>query len=256
MLKKRIIFTLLYQDKNFFLSRNFNLQKIGSLEWLKKNYNFTLMAKSVDEILLLDVSRKKQNINEFCSVIKSLTKNCFIPIAVGGKIESLDKAKKYIDSGADKLVINSKLFLNKKLLENIAKVYGEQCIIGSIDYKRDENSIRILINNGSSNININFKKALKSLINLPIGEVILNSIDRDGTGNGFDFKILEHVPNKFIKPIIFSGGAGNYKHFILALKNKKIDAVATANLLNFVGSGLQDVRKLIINQGFELSEWI
>ncbi len=233
MLKKRIIFTLLYQDKNFFLSRNFNLQKIGNLEWLKKNYNFSLMTKSVDEILLLDVSRKKQNLNDFCKIIKSLTNNCFIPIAVGGKIDHLDTAKKYIDSGADKLVINSKLFLNKKLLNDVAKVFGQQCIIGSIDYRRVNKNFKIFINNGSTNLNVNLNKIFKSLSHLPIGEVVLNSMDRDGTGNGFDFKILEHLPKNFQKPIIFSGGAGNFKHFISALKKKKNRCSSNSKFIKF-----------------------
>ena len=154
-------------------------------------------------------------------------------------------------------MINSgKLFFNNKLLNSIAKVYGEQCIIGSVDYKRSGSSFDVFTNNGSSLLQIKLKELFNTLNDLPVGEIFLNSIDRDGTGNGFDFKILNHVPKQFHKPIIFSGGAGNFNHFTQALKNKKIDAVATANLLNFVGDGLQEVRRLIINQGFRLSEWI
>ena len=86
MLKKRLIFSLLFDNGNFFLSRNFKLQKIGNFEWLKKNYNFTLIAKSVDEINILDVSRDKQDIKNFCNTIRKFTKNCFIPLSVGGKL--------------------------------------------------------------------------------------------------------------------------------------------------------------------------
>ena len=256
MLKKRIIFTLLHQGTNFFLSRNFRLQKIGNLKWLEANYNFSLMVKSVDEIILLDVSRNKQNLDKFCSVIKSLTKNCFIPISVGGKIDHLDKAKKYIDSGADKLVMNSKLFSDEKLIHAVAQTFGEQCIVGSVDFKKYLDQIKILILNGSQDIDINPSNLFKKLSNLPIGEVLLNSIDKDGTGNGFDTEILKFLPSNFQKPIIFSGGAGNYKHLLSALKNKKIDAVATANLLNFVGNGLQEARQIILRKGYSLSEWI
>ena len=78
----------------------------------------------------------------------------------------------------------------------------------------------------------------------------------DGTGNGFDFEILKHIPNNFEKPIIYSGGAGNYKHLVEALKNKGIDSVATANLLNFVGNGLQEARKLIIQNKIRMAKWI
>ena len=109
MIKKRLIFTLLFQKDSFFLSRNFRLQKIGNFDWLKKNYDFSLIADSVDEIILLNVSRNENEINNFCEIIKTFTKECFIPISTEENI-NLDIAKKYIQSGADKLVINSNLF--------------------------------------------------------------------------------------------------------------------------------------------------
>ena len=90
MLKKRLIFTLLYQKKNFYLSRNFRLQKIGDIKWLKKNYNFTLLTRCVDEIILLDVSREKQNLKDFVNIIKKISEDCFIPLSVGGKIVFAD----------------------------------------------------------------------------------------------------------------------------------------------------------------------
>jgi len=132
MLKKRLIFTLLYQDENFYLSRNFKLQKVGNLQWLKKNYNFSLIAKSIDELIILNVSRNKNDIKKFTDTIKKVIENCFIPVSVGGKITHLDVAKKYIDAGADKLVVNSNLF-DLSLIDKIAKTYGEQSLIGSLD---------------------------------------------------------------------------------------------------------------------------
>jgi len=255
MLKKRIVFTLLHQEKSFYLSRNFRLQKVGDLDWLKRNYDFTLITKSVDEIIVLDVSRKGKDINNFCNIIKKFTKDCFIPISVGGKINDLEIAKRYIDSGADKLVINTNLF-NKKLLEKISHTFGEQCLIASVDFKRENKNFRAYTNNGKEKNSKDIKLIFKLLEKFPIGEIYLNSIDRDGTGNGFEFDVLKHLPKTLNKPIIFSGGAGNYKHLLKALKNKKIDAIATANLLNFVGNGLQEARNLIAQNGFKLAEWI
>jgi len=255
MLKKRIIFTLLYQNKSFYLSRNFRLQKIGNLEWLKKNYDFSILTKSVDEIIILNVSREKNQIEDFSKAIKTFSKECFLPISAGGKIIDIDVAKKYINSGADKLVINTNLF-NKKLLKEISHTFGAQCVIGSLDYIKNKNNYDIYINNGKEKCLKKIKLVFKYLEKMPVGEILLNSIDQDGTGNGFDFDILKNIPKNFIKPVILSGGAGNYKHILKALKNKKVDSIATANLLNFVGNGLQEVRYLLMRNGVKLAAWI
>ena len=126
MLRKRVIFTLLFEKNSFFLSRNFRLQKIGDYKWLKKNYDFSIITNSVDEIILLNVLRSEPEIDNFCEIIKTFTKECFIPISAG-KIVSLEIAKKYIQSGADKLVINSNLF-NKILINKIAKLLGNNVL--------------------------------------------------------------------------------------------------------------------------------
>lgn len=254
MLKKRLIFTLLYQNKNFYLSRNFRLQKIGDIKWLKKNYNFTLLTRCIDEIILFDVSREKQNLKDFINVIKSISEDCFIPLSVGGKISTLDKAKYYMDAGADKLVINTSL-LNLRLIKSISKTFGEQCLIGALDYRNIDKKIIIYIKNGMNPINMEISSVIKKINEMPIGEIILNSMDRDGTGFGFDYEILKYISKKFRKPIIFSGGAGNYKHLLEAFKKSRIDSIATANLLNFVGDGLQDAREQVTKNGIALAKW-
>jgi cyclase len=254
MLKKRIIFTLLFKDGSFYLSRNFRLQKVGNLEWIKKNYDFSIITKSVDELIILNVSRNKNSIKSFCKTIEIFTKECFIPISAGGKIDNVDVAKKYIDSGVDKLVINTNLF-NINLLSKISHIYGEQCLIGSVDYTRDNKIFKFFIGNGKIYNPIKVSELFKKILKLPIGELILNSIDKDGTGNGFDFKILEYIPKNFFKPLIFSGGAGNYLHLLEALRKKKIHSITTANLLNFVGNGLQEARDLILKNGVKLAKW-
>ena len=129
------------------------------------------------------------------------------------KIVSLEIAKKYIQSGADKLVIKSNLF-NKILINKIAKTFGEQCIVGSLDYLHENEKFLFYKENGNLKIHLKINEIFKILSTLPIGEIILNSINKDGTGNGFDFSILKHIPKNFQKPIIYDGGAGNYKHLI------------------------------------------
>ena len=133
MLRKRIIFTLLYCDGFFCLSRNFKLQKIGNYEWLLKNYNFSKISQYIDELIILDVSRKKNNREAFLKTAKSLSANCFMPIAIGGGVKDLDYVDKLMASGADKIILNTSIFDNQILVKKIAKKIGNQSIIASID---------------------------------------------------------------------------------------------------------------------------
>ena len=102
MLKKRIIFTLLYDNGQFVLSRNFRLQKVGNLAWLKKNYNFALISFFIDELIILDITRGERNEAAFCKTLEALTEGCFVPIAAGGGIRSIDQARTYFDQGLTK----------------------------------------------------------------------------------------------------------------------------------------------------------
>ena len=133
MLKKRIIFTLLFFDGYFVLSRNFRLQKVGNLEWLKKNYNFKNIAMHLDELIILNVRPNEENHMSFCEHIKEISKDCFIPISAGGGVNNLKKAEKILKYGADKIVINSLNYNNPKMVKNLGSTFGKQCLIGSIE---------------------------------------------------------------------------------------------------------------------------
>ena len=109
-LKKRIIFTLLFSKGFFYLSRNFRLQKIGNLEWLKSNYNFDNVSFYIDELIILNVSREPDRTSEFCKVIKDISREIFVPLSVGGGINNLEDVRNLFASGADKVVINTNIF--------------------------------------------------------------------------------------------------------------------------------------------------
>jgi imidazole glycerol-phosphate synthase subunit HisF len=255
MLKKRVIFTLLFNGGNYMLSRNFQLQQVGDLNWLKENYVFSKISFSIDELIVLNVSRNNKNKDLFKEHIKELTRECFIPIAAGGGIRNIDEARQLLSSGADKITINTPLFTNPDLIHSIAKEFGEQCIVASVDIKRGPTKYNIYIENGERILESSLEKSLHELADLPIGELYLNSINRDGTGQGFDDQLLNFLPDDFPVPVIISGGAGNYKHLISGLESKKTEAVATAHLFNFVGSGLENARKKILERGFDLPIW-
>lgn len=256
MLKKRIIFTLLYDSGYFMLSRNFRLQKVGNMDWLQRNYNFSHIAFYIDELIVLDVSRNNRNLSLFCEDIKKLTEGCFVPIAAGGGVRSIDDARQLLRSGADKIVVNTAIFDSLELIFNLAKEFGQQCIVGSIDVKNTPDAgFRIFTMNGSKRIDSDPRVAFAELPEQAIGELYLNSMDQDGTGQGYDFKLMDLLPSDWSMPIILAGGVGNSAHFIDGLTDPRVDAVATANLLNFVGDGLKKAREAILDKGFNLASW-
>ena len=255
MLKKRIIFTLHYANGFFNLSRNFRLQKIGDLNWLLKNYNFLKIAESIDELIIIDVSKDLRDKKKFLQNVAEIAKGIFVPVSLGGGISTLDYARELFESGADKININSSIFHNPQLIEEISRTYGAQAIIGHIDFKRDGDEYYIYTKNGTHRYCKVSQKLMENLLRLNFGELLLHSMDKDGTGMNFDFDILKFLPQNNEKPLILSGGAGNYHHLKEGLLNNEIEAVSTANLLNFVGDGLINARKILLKEELSLAKW-
>jgi cyclase len=255
MVKKRLIFTLLYDHGGFMLSRNFRLQRAGNIEWLKNNYNFKNIAFSIDELIILDVSRAERDIQCFCKHIKMIVEECFIPISAGGGIASSEQAKIIMNSGADKLVINSALFKSPALVRDLIRLYGSQCIIASIDVKRQADGFQIYIENGSTKVPVGFSEGIKHIMDLSVGEIYLNSMDKDGTGHGYLYELLSEIKHDIKVPIILAGGAGNWHHLLEGLQHENVDAAATANLFNFIGQGFPNARLQLLNNNISLAQW-
>jgi cyclase len=255
MLKKRLIFTLLYDSGHFMLSRNFNLQRVGDVNWLAENYNFSSIAFSIDELIILDVSREKREMSEFIEAVKQITKECFVPVSAGGGVKNLSDATLLLKSGADKVVLNSLVFEDSKEVSKISQKFGAQSIVASIDLKKEGKKYQIYTSNGEKKIDNDPKEFLKMLKNFNIGEVFLNSIDKDGTAQGLDLGILDLVDDNFNLPLILGGGAGHHNHLFEAFSEEKVDAVSTAHLFNFVGDGLEKCRVGLISKGMNLAKW-
>ncbi len=256
MLKKRIIFTLLYDSGHFMLSRNFRLQRVGDIKWLQKNYNFSQIAYFIDELVVLDVSRQVRQPERFCEALKQVASGCFVPIAAGGGVRSVEHARALLRSGADKVVVNSALFDAPDLVEQLAQEFGQQCVVASIDAKRDEAGVaRCWTGNGQTQQAQPLVQLCSELLKMPVGELYLNSIYRDGTGQGYDMDLLDSLPSPMQIPVIFAGGVGNAQHLAQGLRDERVDAVATAHLFNFVGDGLARARAQLLAQSFRLASW-
>lgn len=255
MLRNRIIFTLIYSDGYFMQSRNFRLQKVGNLNWLEKNYKFQSIAFSLDELIVLNASRTEKNISEFAKTVSNLVNDVFIPIAAGGGIKSQEDAEILFNHGADKIVLNSVLVEDPKLVESLIKRYGAQSIVASIDYKNLDGVNCVYKHNGSVKLDTTLEEYITYIESLNVGEIYLNSIDKDGTGFGYDFDVISVLEKETKLPLIIAGGAGNESHLIEGLKYPGVSAVATANLFNFIGNGLPNARKKIIDLGTNLANW-
>ncbi len=252
-IKKRIIFCLLYKDGYFVQSRNFVTNVIGDTDWIIKNYNFTNISNQIDELVIIDISLKK-NVITFLKNVEKIVNRSFIPLTLGGGINNLNIAKTYLENMCDKILINTCLFENHNIINDISNKYGSQSIVVSLDYLYKKNTKIIFKNNGKIKVHRNFNNTINLINKINAGELILNSIDRDGTGQGLDNKIINSLPI-INKPIILSGGAGNYRHFVDILKSKKISAILTSNLLNFVGDGLKKLRYELLKKKIELPSW-
>jgi cyclase len=256
MLKKRLIFTLLYQNGQFMLSRNFRLQKVGNLQWLQSNYNFSQISYSIDELIVLDVSRGQKQTQEFCVILKKLSEGCFVPISAGGGVTSIDTARNLLRSGADKVVVNSALYKDKNFIQRLASEFGQQCVVASMDIRAsDDGSFQAWSECGSVCQPESASYLIEQVTQAAVGELYINSIDRDGTGQGYDFRILDLLPRNMSKPLILAGGVGNAMHLAAGLADPRVDAVATAHLFNFVGNGLKQARQMLISGGVELPLW-
>ena len=253
-MKKRLIFTLLYERGNFVLSRNFRTQKIGNIEWLNKNYNFARVARYVDELVLLNVSQDREFDEHFRGTLSQLLEGVFAPVTVGGGIQSLMDAETLFDSGADKILLNRAIHEDATLVADLATKYGQQAVVGSLDIRTDQGTHLVMTNKASTPGSSENLQEL--LLEGHIGELYVNSVDKDGTGQGMDPSIVDVVPSTSSVPIILAGGAGKPAHLAEAIATPGVNAVATANLLNFVGDGLQKAREEMRMAGVDLAHWI
>lgn len=240
MKKKRLIPILLFKDGNLVQAHNFKFyQNLGNPEIAVKR----LSEWGSDELIYLDISNKNYNIgrsdkkykppSNFLNIIKKFSKFSFMPTTIGGKIKSLKDVEKRLLVGADKISVNTSILINPKLITEVAQEFGSQCVVVSIDVKKINNKYRIFYNHGTELSNYSLEEWLKIIYNNGAGEVLINSIDRDGSKKGYDLNLLKLV-TKFSKlPVIACGGVGKFTHFYQGFKKTNIDAAAAANIFHY-----------------------
>jgi cyclase len=197
---------------------------------------------------MLDISREKKYRNIFTDIVNKFAKECFVPLSVGGGIRNIDDAKIYLDKGADRVVLNSGALIDNKLVSDLAKKYGSQCVIASIDAKKNKDNFEVFSHSGVKNTKKMVIDWALQLEKLGAGEIMLNSIDLDGSLLGYDLRLCKIVSSAVNIPVLICGGAGNWSHFSDAIKIGGADAVCTTNIYHFSETSIKSAKKFLSNQ--------
>ena len=243
-LKKRLIARLDIKNKNLIKGINLEgLRKIGDPYHFANNY----YKNNIDEILFIDCVASLYKRNSLIDVIKFVTKNIFVPITVGGGIRSVKDVEKLLNAGSDKITINTFAVEKPIILKEISRIYGSQCLVLSVPAKKiKEGKWEVYTNGGREKTGLDVIDWIKKSIQLGIGEILLTSIDQEGTRNGFDLDLLRSVSRFSTVPIIASGGAGKLEHIKSAFNFA--DAVAIADMLHYKRFSISKIKKYLKNE--------
>ena len=244
MLKKRIIPTLLFKNNKLVKGINFNSWRtVGSVMQSVRIYKM----RKVDELILLDISATNLNKKIDLDLINEVANECFMPLTFGGGVKTIEDISNILKSGADKVCINTASINNLKFIKEACKIFGSQAIVISVDYKKSE-AIEIWSNSGQVKSDLVFEDYLKDLESIGVGEIILTSIDKDGTMEGYDIDTIIKV-NKFLNiPIIASGGAGNFENMLDLLNSTNVSALAASSIFHFTNKTPLDIKKFLFTK--------
>ena len=204
------------------------LREVGSISSLSQSY----FQQGADEIILLDATSSWFSVDTKPEVIAKLVENIFIPITVGGGIKELRTADNYFSAGADKVALNTVFFKNRKIAKEISQKYGAQATVLQLNVKEIDGKFFCYIENGRTNTELEVDQVLKSLSHEEIGEILLTSIDKDGTMDGSDLKLIKHMLDLTDLPIIYSGGISSH-HDCVDLYNLGLRALAIGAALHY-----------------------
>jgi cyclase len=203
-----------------------------------------------DELVFYDITASSEGRALFTDILKEVASTIFIPLTVGGGINTLDDFDRVLKCGADKVSVNSGAIKNPDLVYQAAKRYGDQCVVLSVDVKRVDGQFRVFAKGGRENTGLDALEWIKRGVENGAGEIVLNSIDTDGVKRGFDLEMLEAVCKLVSVPVIASGGAGCIEDFITLFQTlPKVDAGLAASIFHFGEVGIQDLKKELKKYG-------
>jgi len=251
LLKTRIIPTLLYKNLTLVKGISFDSwRRVGSVIQAVKVYNI----RGVDELVFLDITATKEQRKPDFQLVDDFADECFMPLTVGGGVNELEDVHKLLEVGSDKVAINSASITNPELIQKASSVFGSQCIVASIDVKKNNemNRYEVYTHSGTKPTGIDPVNHAINVEKLGAGEILLTSIDNDGAMNGYDLEITKEISEVVSIPLIASGGAGNYEDMLEVLKIKGVDAVAAASIFHFTEQTPLEAKIFLKNKGVKV----
>ncbi len=249
MLKKRIIPCLDVKDGKVVKGTNFiNLRDAGDAVELAKKY----YEDSADELVFLDITATEERRKTIIKLAEEVGKVIRIPYTIGGGISTLQDIENLLMAGADKVSLNSAIVKNPKLITEAAKRFGSQAVVAAIDVKKEGESYYVYIKGGKEKTNIEAFEWYKRVVELGAGEILLTSMDKDGTKDGYDLNLLKSVTSLVNVPIIASGGAGKQEDFYNAFVKTNVTACLAAGLFHFDILKISDLKIYLKEKGIEV----
>lgn len=244
MIAKRIIPCLDVRNGQVVKGVNFEgLREISSPVELAQYYS----ANGADELVFYDITASSDGRKIFTDILKETAEKVFIPLTVGGGINTVEDFDRVLKCGADKVSVNTGAINNPDLITKAAKIYGDQCVVISADVKRVNGEFRVFAKGGRVDTGLEAVSWIKRCVDNGAGEVVLNSIDTDGVKNGFDLEMLDAVCSVVSVPVIASGGAGSINDFIKLFKTlPKVDAGLAASIFHFGEVNIKDLKNEMI----------
>jgi cyclase len=246
MLKKRIIPCLDVDNGRVVKGVNFiDLIDAGDPVEQAKLYN----SEGADELCFLDITASSDNRQTLLNTVKKTAENCFIPLTVGGGVRNLEDVKKLLHAGADKVSINTSAVLNREFVKQAAEKYGSSTIVIAVDAKNiSNNKWEVFTHGGREATGIDAIEYCQEVAKLGAGEILLTSMDRDGTKLGFDVDLLKRITSKIYIPVIASGGVGTLEHFSQGILQGGANSVLAASVFHFGQLKIQDVKRYLADK--------
>ena len=249
MLKNRIIPCLDVKNGRVVKGINFvDLKDAGDPVEQAKVYS----DGGADEICFLDITASNENRNTIYNVVKDTSKKCFVPLTVGGGVRSIEDINKLLNCGADKVSINTAAVQNAELVIESSKKFGSQCILVAIDAKKNDEIWEVFTHGGRKNTGINAIEFAKKMEECGAGELLITSMDRDGTQVGYDIDLMNKISSIINIPVIASGGVGNLDHLVDGIKLGKASAVLAASIFHYGKYSVKEAKQYLDSKGIPI----